>query len=88
MRCERRLLFTDSTNLTDAMTLLYEQWSRATNQATPTMFDAVAVAYAIDPEQCPATPMKIVVDDKGFTREAEGDTECICLPALRFGQIF
>jgi purine nucleosidase len=77
---ERRLLFTDSTNLTDAITLLYEQWSRATNQATPTMFDAVAVAYAIDPEQCPATPMKIVVDDKGFTREAEGAPNAfVCL---------
>jgi purine nucleosidase len=77
---ERRLLFTDSTNLTDAMTLLYEQWSRATNQATPTMFDAVAVAYAIDPEQCPATPMRIVVDEKGFTREVEGTPNAfVCL---------
>ncbi len=77
---ERRLLFTDSTNLTDAITLLYEQWSRATNQATPTMFDAVAVAYAIDPEQCPATPMKIVIDDKGFTREAVGTPNAfVCL---------
>ncbi len=77
---ERRLLFTDSTNLTDAITLLYEQWSRATNQTTPTMFDAVAVAYAIDPEECPATPMKIVIDDKGFTREADGAPNAfVCL---------
>jgi purine nucleosidase len=77
---KRQLLFTDSTNLTDAITLLYEQWSRATNQATPTMFDAVAVAYAIDPEECPATSMKIVVDDKGFTREAEGAPNAfVCL---------
>jgi purine nucleosidase len=77
---KRRLLFTASTNLTDAITLLYEQWSRATNQATPTMFDAVAVAYAIDPEQCPATPMKIVVDDKGFTREVPGQSNSfVCL---------
>ena len=77
---ERRLLFTDSTNLTDAITLLYEQWSRTTNQATPTMFDAVAVAYAIDPEQCPATPMKIVIDAKGSTREAGGTPNAfVCL---------
>ncbi len=77
---ERRLLFTDSTNLTDAITLLYEQWSRATNQTTPTMFDAVAVAYAIDSAQCPVTPMRIVIDDKGFTREAEGAPNAfVCL---------
>jgi purine nucleosidase len=77
---KRQLLFTQSTNLTDALTLLYEQWSRATGQATPTMFDAVAVAYAIDPEQCPAAPMKIVVDDKGFTRESTGEPNAfVCL---------
>ena len=77
---KRHLLFTQSTNLTDALTLLYEQWSRATGQATPTMFDAVAVAYAIDPEQCPAAPMKIVVDDKGFTRESAGEPNAfVCL---------
>ena len=77
---KRQLLFTASTNLTDALTLLYEQWSRTTLQQTPTMFDAVAVAYAIDPTQCPATPMKIVVDDKGFTREATGTANAyVCL---------
>jgi purine nucleosidase len=77
---KRQLLFTQSTNLTDALTLLYEQWSRGTGQPTPTMFDAVAVAYAIDPAQCPATPMKLDVDAKGFTREAAGkpNTE-VCL---------
>jgi inosine-uridine nucleoside N-ribohydrolase len=69
---KRQVLFTASTNLTDAITLLYEQWSRTTNQATPTMFDAVAVAYAIDPEQCPAAPMRLEVDAKGFTREVSG----------------
>ena len=69
---ERSQLFTQSTNLTDALTLLYEQWSRSTNQLTPTMFDAVAVAYAIDPTQCPTTLMKIDVDAKGFTREVHG----------------
>jgi purine nucleosidase len=76
----RQLLFTQSTNLTDALTLLYMQWSHGTGQATPTMFDAVAVAYAIDPELCPATPMKIEVDAKGFTREAPGAPNAfVCL---------
>jgi purine nucleosidase len=77
---KRQMLFTQSTNLTDALTLLYEQWSRATGQQTPTMFDAVAVAYAIDPAQCPVTPMRIVIDDKGFTREVEGAPNAfVCL---------
>jgi inosine-uridine nucleoside N-ribohydrolase len=76
----RQLLFTESTNLTDALALLYEQWARATKQATPTMFDAVAVAYAIDPAQCPATPMRISVDDKGFTRQVPGEPNSfVCL---------
>jgi inosine-uridine nucleoside N-ribohydrolase len=77
---KRDLLFTQSTNLTDALTLLYEQWSRATGQKTPTMFDAVAVAYAIDPAQCPASPMRLDVDAKGFTREGTGKPNTfVCL---------
>ena len=39
------------------------------HQTTPTMFDAVAVAYALQPDVCPMTPLHIEVDDKGFTRE-------------------
>lgn len=78
---EKRLrLFAQSTNLTDALTLLYEQWAHATSQATPTLFDDVAVAYAIDPAQCPAVPMRIEVDAKGFTREAQGRPNAfVCL---------
>ncbi len=77
---KRSLLFTQSTNLTDALTLLYEQWSRTTGQATPTMFDAVAAAYAIDPGQCPATPMHLHVDASGFTRRAPGQPNTyVCL---------
>jgi len=76
----RSLLFTQSTNLTDALALLYEQWSRTTNLRTPTLFDAMAVAYAIDPTQCPATPLQIEVDGKGFTREAQGKPNAnVCL---------
>ena len=69
----RRMLFAQSTNLTDAMALLYDQWSLGHNLVDPTMFDAVAVAYAIDPEQCPMTPMRLEVDAKGFTHEAKGE---------------
>jgi len=76
----RPLLFSQSTNLTDALTLLYEEWSHATGQQTPTIFDGVAVAYAIDPAQCPVTPMKVDVDAKGFTREERGQPNTfVCL---------
>jgi purine nucleosidase len=77
---KRELLFTDSTNLTDALTLLYQEWAHGTQQTTPTMFDAVAVAYAIDPSQCPVTPMRLEVDAKGFTREVQGEPNTfVCL---------
>jgi purine nucleosidase len=69
---KRRLLFTASTPLTDALTLLYQQWSRATELITPTMFDAVAVAFAINPAVCPVEPLRLVVDVQGFTREQPG----------------
>jgi purine nucleosidase len=77
---KRQLLFTQSTNLTDALSLLYQQWSRGVNQQMPTLFDDVAVAYAIDPTQCPASPMKIEVDAKGYTREEPGPPNSfVCL---------
>jgi inosine-uridine nucleoside N-ribohydrolase len=68
----RQLLFSQSTPLTDAMALLYVQWSIGHSQTEPTLFDAVAVAYAIDPAQCPVTPMRLEVDAKGYTRETPG----------------
>jgi purine nucleosidase len=60
---KRALLFRQSTALTDALTLLYHQWG----QQTPTLFDAMAVAYVIEPKLCPTQPLHIVVDAKGTT---------------------
>jgi len=60
---KRALLFRQSTSLTDALTLLYHQWG----QQTPTLFDAMAVAYVIEPKLCPTQPLHIVVDGKGTT---------------------
>jgi inosine-uridine nucleoside N-ribohydrolase len=77
---KRQMIATRSTPLTDAITLLYLLWSRETRNLTPTMFDAVAVAYAIDPQQCPATPLHIEVDADGFTREKPGQPNTyVCL---------
>ena len=77
---KRELLFTQSTALTDAIALLYLQWFRETKQATPTMFDAVAVAYAIDPTLCPVEPLRLRIDDQGYTREEPGAANTfVCL---------
>jgi inosine-uridine nucleoside N-ribohydrolase len=77
---KRQLLFTASTDLTDDLSLLYLQWSQGFHQQTPTLYDDVPVAYAIDPSLCPVSPMRIEVDDKGFTRPASGPANSfVCL---------
>jgi purine nucleosidase len=44
------------------------------------MFDAVAVAYAIDPTVCPVEPLRLRVDDQGYTREEPGAANTfVCL---------
>jgi purine nucleosidase len=69
---KRSLLATISTPMTDSLQVLIAEWSQSTHQVTPTMFDAVAVAYAADPTSCPTTPLHIEVDEKGFTRVTPG----------------
>jgi purine nucleosidase len=77
---KRQMIFTRSTHLTDALTLLYHLWSHETRQVTPTMFDAVAVAYAVDPQQCPVIPLRIEIDPEGFSREKVGQPNSyVCL---------
>ncbi len=73
-------IFSHGSALTDQLTLLYHEWTGASELRTPTLFDPVAVAYAIRPELCPATPMRLEVDDKGFTRPVEGAPNAqVCL---------
>jgi inosine-uridine nucleoside N-ribohydrolase len=73
---KQQILFRQSTPLTDALTLLYHQWG----QQTPTLFDAMAVAYEVQPSLCPTRTLHIVVDDKGYTREAPGTANAeVCL---------
>ncbi len=88
---KRQLLFTRSTNLTDAMALLYEQWSSGHGLSEPTLYDDVAVEYAIDPALCPAEPLHLVVDDRGYTRERPGTPNtyvCLQNDADRFFRFF
>jgi inosine-uridine nucleoside N-ribohydrolase len=73
---KRAFLFRQGTPITDALTILYHQWG----QQTPTLFDAMAVAYAIAPRLCPVEPMHISVDEKGFTRAESGPPNAqVCL---------
>jgi inosine-uridine nucleoside N-ribohydrolase len=76
----RATLFSQGTPTTDALLSLYAEWSASTGSPTPTLFDAMAVAAAIDPALCPTQPMHIEIDDKGFTRPSEGKPNAnVCL---------
>jgi len=73
---KRDILFGAGTPLTDALTILYHQWGRQ----TPTMFDPLTVAYSINPELCTTKPMRIRIDDQGFTRVEAGTPNAnVCL---------
>jgi purine nucleosidase len=77
---ERARLFSRGTPLTDALAVLYHQWAYETRQATPTMFDAVAMGYAIRPELCPMTAMRLSVSEDGSTVPVEGESNAqVCL---------
>ena len=76
---ERTVLFAHGTPLTDALTLLYHQWNAA-GGVTPTLYDAMTIVYLLNPQLCPVQPMYIRVDDKGFTRVADGAPNAqVCL---------
>jgi inosine-uridine nucleoside N-ribohydrolase len=65
---KRALLFRQGTPLTDALTLLYHEWG----QQTPTLFDAMAVAYVIEPALCPVQEFHVAVEKDGNTRTGPG----------------
>src|SRR5712664_2673326 len=73
---KRAFLFGQGTPITDALTLLYHQWG----QETPTLFDPMTIAFLVSVDFCPAQPMHIRVDDKGFTRTESGPPNAqVCL---------
>jgi purine nucleosidase len=73
-------IFSHGSPLTDQLTLLYHEWSGTGEWKTPTLFDPVAVTYAIRPDLCPATPMRIEVDAKGNTQPVAGALNAqVCL---------
>jgi inosine-uridine nucleoside N-ribohydrolase len=79
---EREAIFAHGSPLTDQLTLLYHQWTAgaAGHPSTPTLFDPVAVTYTFRPDLCPSRPMRIEVDDKGFTRPVAGEPNAqVCM---------
>jgi inosine-uridine nucleoside N-ribohydrolase len=85
---QRERIFSFGSPMTDQLTLLYHQWSANADghAAVPTLFDPVAVTYAIRPELCPATAMRLEVDDKGFTRPVGGEPNAqVCLQSNEAG---
>jgi purine nucleosidase len=73
---KRAFLFTQSTPVTDQLTVLYHLWG----QETPTLFDPMTIAFALQPDLCPVHPLHIRVDEKGFTREEPGAPNAqVCL---------
>ncbi|WP_442782641.1 nucleoside hydrolase [Collimonas fungivorans] len=91
---ERGALFGHGSPVTDALTLLYHQWTdsyQPWSSTTPTLFDAVPVAYLADRRICPTTPLRIVVDQDGYTREQPGAPNaevCLALDKRLFMELF
>ncbi len=74
------VLFGQKTSVTDALQALYVQWARYPGNSTPTLYDAMAVAVVVEPALCPVTPMRIAIDDAGFTRVVDGAPNAkVCL---------
>jgi inosine-uridine nucleoside N-ribohydrolase len=73
-------IVTHGSALTDQLTLLYHQWAGNREWPEPTLYDPVAVTYTLRPGLCPVTPMRLEVDDKGYTRPAAGAPNAeVCL---------
>jgi len=76
----RAILFNQKTPVTDALQALYRQWASYPDNFTPTLYDAMAVAVVMEPALCPVTPMRLHIDDAGFTRVEEGAPNAnVCL---------
>jgi inosine-uridine nucleoside N-ribohydrolase len=73
---KRAILFQAGTPLSDALTLLYHEWG----QQTPTLFDPMTIAFVVNPKLCPVKPLRIRVNEEGFTRPEQGAANAqVCL---------
>src|SRR5437773_12523638 len=78
----RDRLFAYGSPASDALALLYHQWRllNGWGQITPTLFDVVPVTWLLEPSTCPVTPLRIAVDERGYTRPVSGTANVeVCL---------
>jgi inosine-uridine nucleoside N-ribohydrolase len=79
---KRERLFAYGSPASDALTLLYHQWRllNGWGQITPTLFDAVPVAWMLRPAVCQLEPLHVEVDGHGYTRPVAGAPNAsVCL---------
>jgi purine nucleosidase len=73
-------IFAHGSAVTDQITLLYHEWAAENEGHAPTLYDPMAVTYVFRPDLCPAEPMRLEVDAKGFSRRVEGKPNAsVCL---------
>ena len=73
---KRAFLFSQGTRMSEELATLYYLWG----QTTPTLFDAMTIAFVLKPELCAVTAMRIRVDEQGFTRVESGAANAqVCL---------
>jgi inosine-uridine nucleoside N-ribohydrolase len=78
----RDRLFAYGSPASDALTLLYHQWRllNSWGQLTPTLFDVIPIVWLLQPEACPLKPMRLKVDERGYTRPLTGPPNAdVCL---------
>jgi len=76
----RTALFSHGSMLTNILAGLYYEWSAATRSPTPILYDPMTLAVLLDPSLCPLTPMHLIVDDAGNTKETQGAPNAqVCL---------
>lgn len=83
----RRFVFEQATPITDSLTLLYYEWL-VHNGPTPTLYDPMAVAYAIDSSLCPVEPMRLSVDDRGGMHVEKGEPNAQVCPKSNSDDFF
>lgn len=75
----RRRVFETPNALGRELWSLYKLWGKQ----TPTLFDPVAVTLAFNESFVTMEPLRIEVDDQGFTREVAGEANCRAAMAIR-----
>ena len=78
----RDRLFAYGSPGSDALALLYHQWRlfNGWGQLTPTLFDVIPVGWLLQPAICPLKPLRLKVDERGYTRPVTGTPNAeVCL---------